>query len=163
MSLSPRLSLSVGVAACGIALLPATAHADPPTVQIVTRNVDQGAVGSCGDFDVLASFDVTRRETTFYNAAGTPIRLQVHVEAPGTVTNSVTGESLPTKGIRNITVNLITGERKSTGSNVHVVVPGEGTVQLAAGMSQIDENGELVREVGRLDPPVTPALCEALS
>ena len=62
-----------------------------------------------------------------------------------------------------IALDLITGERKSTGSNVHVVVPGEGTVQLAAGMFRIDENGDLVREVGRQDPPVTPALCEALS
>jgi hypothetical protein len=39
------------------------------------------------------------------------------------VTNAVTGKSLPTIGVRNITTDLLTGETKSTATNVHIVVP----------------------------------------
>jgi hypothetical protein len=58
---------------------------------------------------------------------------------------------------------LLTGATKSTATNVHIVVPGQGTVQLAAGLFVIDEDGHLVKEVGRQDPPVTPPLCAALA
>ena len=145
------------------ALAPAYAFAIPPTVETVTLHRDLGVVGSCPGFDVTATFDPTRRITTFYNAEGTPIREQVHAEVPGTVTNAVTGKSLPTIGVRNITTDLLTGETRSTATNVHVVVPGQGTVQLAAGLFEIDGDGNLVKEVGRQDPPVTPALCAALA
>ena len=118
---------------------------------------------TCPDFAVHLEIDVNRRITTFYDAEGTPIRQQIHAEVPGTVTNAVTGKSLPTTGVRNITVDLVTGEFKSTATNVHVVVPGQGTVQLAAGLFEIDGDGNLVKEVGRQDPPVTPALCAALA
>jgi hypothetical protein len=117
----------------------------------------------CPGFDVTATFDPTRRITTFYDAEGTRIRQQIHVVVPGTVTNAVTGKSLPTTGVRNITVDLVTGEFKSTATNTHVIVPGQGTVQLAAGLLQIVADGNLVKEVGRQDPPVTSALCAALA
>jgi hypothetical protein len=132
-------------------------------VETVTLHRDFGVVGSCPGFDVTATFDPTRRITTFYNGEGTPIRQQIHAEVPGTVTNAVTGKSLPTTGVRNITVDLVTGEFKSTATNTHVIVPGQGTVQLAAGLVEIDGDGNLVKEVGRQDPPVTSALCAALA
>jgi hypothetical protein len=146
-----------------LALSPTSAIAMAPKVQTVTLHRDFGVVGSCPGFDVTATFDPTRRITTFYNAEGIPIRQHVHVEVPGTVTNSVTGKSLATTGVRNITTNLLTGATKSTATNVHVIVPGEGTVQLAAGLAEIDVHGNLVKQVGRQDPPVTPALCDALA
>jgi hypothetical protein len=146
-----------------LVLSPAYAFAIPPTVETVTLHRDLGVVGSCPGFDVTATFDPTRRITTFYNAEGTPIREQVHAEVPGIVTNAVTGKSLPTIGVRNLTTDLLTGETRSTATNVHIVVPGQGTVQLAAGFSEIDGDDNLVKEVGRQDPPVTPALCAALA
>jgi hypothetical protein len=146
-----------------VTLSPTSAFAVPPTVETVTLHRDLGVIGSCPGFNVTATFDPMRRITTFYNAEGIPIRQQVHAEIPGTLTNSVTGKSLPTTGIRNITTDLLTGETKSTATNVHVVVPGQGTVQLAAGLFKIDADGNLVQEVGRQDPPVTPAICDALA
>jgi hypothetical protein len=146
-----------------LAFSPTCAFAIAPTVETVTLHRDFGVVGSCPGFDVTATFDPTRRITTFYDADGTPIRQQIHAVVPGTVTNAVTGKSLPTTGVRNITVDLVTGEFKSTATNTHVIVPGQGTVQLAAGLLEIDTDGNLVKEVGRQDPPVTPALCAALA
>jgi hypothetical protein len=163
MKISTSFLLVAGSSFLAIAFCPTTASAVAPKVETQTVHVDAGVVRSCPGFDVTATFEATRRITTFYDAAGTPIRQHVHGEIPGTVTNSVSGKSLPTKGIRNITRDLITGEVQSTGTNVHVVVPGRGTVMLASGLFRIDEEGNLAREVGRQDEPVTPALCEALN
>ncbi len=69
---------------------------------------------------------------------------------------------METIGVRNIFYDLTNGTVKSNATNVHVVVPGMGTVMLAAGMF-ISENGEIVKTVGRQDPPVPPELCQALS
>jgi hypothetical protein len=146
-----------------LALSPTSAFAIAPTVTTETLHLNFGVVGTCPGFNVTATFDPTRRITTFYNSGGIPIRRQIHAEVPRTVTNDVTGKSLPTTGVRNITIDLLTGERKSTATNVHVIVPGQGTVQLAAGLFELDPNGNLVKQVGRQDPPVTPALCEALA
>lgn len=143
-------------------LAPLPAIAAPPTVENVQVHVNLGDIGSCGAFSVLAQFDVTRRITTFYRDS-TPIRQVIHADIPGKVTNSVTGKSLPTKGVRNITRDLLTNAVQSTGTNVHVIVPGEGTVLLSAGMFRIDDEGNLVREVGRQDSPITPKLCAALA
>ena len=146
-----------------LGLSPTSASAIPPTVETISRHLDFGVVGSCSGFDVTATFDATRRVTTFYNSEGIPIRQQIHVEVPGTVTNLATGKMLTTTGVRNITRDLLTGEVKSTATNAHVIVPGQGTVQLGAGLFELDAAGNLVKEVGRADPPVTPALCEALA
>ena len=68
-----------------LALSPTYAFAIAPTVETVTLHRDFGVVGSCPGFDVTATFDPTRRITTFYNGEGTPIRQQIHAEVPGTV------------------------------------------------------------------------------
>ncbi len=146
-----------------LTLLPiASASAAQPTRETVQRVVDLGVVGSCQGFDVAAVFHVTRTITTFYDEDGNAIRRHVHVEIPGTYINTLTGKTLKTKGLRNIFIDLTDGSFKSNATNVHVVVPGMGTVMLGAGMFII-EDGEVVKEVGRTDPPITPELCEALS
>jgi hypothetical protein len=163
MKVCTRVSLLGTGSLLVLALSPSLALAVAPTVETVTLHRDFGVVGSCPGFDVTATFDPTRRITTFYDAEGIPIRQQIHAEVPGTVTNAVTGKTLPTTGVRNITVDLLTGEVKSTATNTHVIVPGQGTVHLASGLSELDANDNLVKQVGRQDPPVTPALCEALA
>jgi hypothetical protein len=131
-------------------------------VTTLSVHVDFGVVGSCDGFDVSAAFDPTRRITTYYDSDGMPIREQIHAEIPGIYTNLGSGATLATTGLRNITRDLVTGEFTSTGSNVHVVVPGQGSVLLASGFFSVDESGN-VREVGRQDPPLTDALCAALA
>jgi hypothetical protein len=139
----------------------AVAEAMPPTVETMTVHRHFVFVDACGTFSVISDFGAERRITTFYDQDGNPIRRVVHAEIPGTLTNSITGKSLPAFGVRVITTDLLTGAVSSTGTNVHVVVPGMGTVALSAGHTGIDDNGEPFAE-GRLDPPVTAALCEAL-
>jgi hypothetical protein len=66
-----------------LALSPISASAVPPTVETVTLHRDFGVIGSCPGFNVTATFDPTRRITTFYNSEGDPIRQQIHAEVPG--------------------------------------------------------------------------------
>jgi hypothetical protein len=147
----------------GLALaVPATASAVAPTVETMIVPRHFVFADACGGFSVIADFDAERRITTFYDQDGNPIRRVVHGQLPGTITNSVTGKSLPALGVRVITTDLLTGAVSSTGTNVHVVVPGMGTVQLGAGHFGVDDNGEPFAD-GRLDPAVTDALCEALA
>ena len=163
MTARKLISPVLGVLISAVVLTPQPAFAIPPLVQTVTVTNNFGQIGVCGEDQITATFVATRRITTFYDDDGTAIRRQVHAEVPGVITNTATGNSLVTKGVRNITVNLVTGEVKSTASNVHVVVPGQGTVVLAAGLFELDQLGNLVKEVGRQDAPVTPALCDALA
>jgi hypothetical protein len=146
----------------GALALATVASATPPTVETMTVHRHFVFSDACGTFSVIADFDAERRITTFYDQDGNPIRRVIHGETPGTITNSVTGKSLPAFGVRVITTDLLTGAVTSTGTNVHVVVPGMGTVELGAGHFGIDDNGEPFTD-GRLDPPVTEALCEALA
>ena len=60
-------------------------------------------------------------------------------------------------------LDLLTGEQRSTGSNVRIYEPNGGTIQLTAGIQEFDASGALVFSGGRLDLPPTPALCEALA
>jgi hypothetical protein len=147
----------------GLALaVPATATADAPTVETVIVPRHFVFTDACGTFGLIADFMAERRVTTFYDQDGTPITRVIHAKTPGTLTNSVTGKSLPIFGERVITTDLLTGAVRATGVNGHVVVPGMGTVQLGAGQMGIDEDGEPFAH-GRLDPAVTDALCEALA
>jgi len=138
------------------------AAAMSPTVETVTVHRHFVFAGACGTFSVIADFDAERRVTTFYDQDGNPIKLVIHAKTPGTITNSVTGKSLPAFGERVITTDLITAAVSSTGTNVHVVVPGMGTVELGAGHTGIDDNGEPFAD-GRLDPPASAELCAALA
>ena len=151
------------IAAICIALAgAAAAEAMQPTVETTTVHRHFVFPNACGSFSVIADFDAERRVTTFYDQDGTPIRRVIHAKTPGSVTNSVTGASLPAFGERIITTDLLTGAITSTGTNVHVVVPGAGTVEIGAGRSGIDDNGEPFA-TGRMDGPTPPALCDALA
>jgi hypothetical protein len=49
------------------------------------------------------------------------------------------------------------------GTNVRVTLPGQGTLELVAGMVLTDATGHLIADGGRLDVPPTPELCAALA
>lgn len=138
------------------------AAAAAPTRDVVHAN-PQFDIGECSGEMIHASFQVTRTVTTWYDDGGIPVRRLVHGDIPGTLTNLSTGTTLGTIGVRVIQIDLTTGISTSTGTNVHVVVPGDGTVQLGAGRFVIDDQGNLVTEHGRLDEDLSDDLCAALT
>ena len=138
------------------------AAAAAPTRETVHAN-PTFEIGECNGDTIQASFQATRVITTWYDDAGSPVRRLVHAEIPGTVTNLSTGTTLQTTGVRILQFDLVNGGSTSTGTNVHVVLPGEGTLQLVAGHVVVDDQGEFVAENGRLDEDLPPELCAALT
>jgi hypothetical protein len=159
--LSLHRSAVLVAVALPLALVP-VAGATAPTTETMVAHPHFVLVNACGSFSIISDFNSERRVTTFYDQDGTPIRRVVHAKIPGTITNSVTGKMLAAFGERTIITDLVTGAVSSTGTNVHVVVPGEGTVELGAGHFGIDDDGNPFAD-GRLDGPAPVALCEALS
>jgi hypothetical protein len=136
------------------------ASADAPTV-VEQHVVRQLSPGECNGHLIVADFDFVRTLTTFYSD-GVPVRQVIHAQISGTTRDTVTGVSLPTFGVR---VIFLTGTGqfiRSTGTNTHIVVPGVGTVQIAAGNDGIDDEGNFFAH-GREYGPLTEALCEALA
>ena len=158
-----RTSLIVLATAALVTLADAqAAAAAEPTREIVHAN-PQFDIGECSGDTIHASFDVTRVVTTFYDDAGNPVRRIVHGDIPGTLTNLSTGTTLQTIGVRVLRFDLVNGGSTSTGTNVHVVLPGEGTLQLVAGRFVVNDQGDVVTEHGRLDEELPPELCAALT
>src|SRR5215207_547408 len=81
-------------AAAGLAGAP-PAGATPPTTTLEQRHVKL-TQGDCGSFALIFEADVTRKVTTFYDRDGVPVRDVLVRRTDGTVSNSVTGASLPT-------------------------------------------------------------------
>jgi hypothetical protein len=71
-------------------------------------------------------FDIALETTTFYDENRPPVTRIQRNEITGTLTNTVTGGSLPTAGIRIFHYDLVTGALFTTGSNNVTKLPGDG-------------------------------------
>jgi hypothetical protein len=156
-----RLAASAVVALALVVLGVAPALAVAPTIehQQFVRQINN----SCPDFPIRSTFYVDRTVTTYYDADGTPIRQHIEGNFPGEVANLETGYTLPAENVRIIDVDLLTGESRSTGTNVRIWLPGGGTIQLTSGIQIRNGTGQIEFEAGRLDFPPTPELCAALA
>jgi hypothetical protein len=105
-------------------------------------------------------------QITFYDAQGEPARTQAHFRLRGTLTNSVSGASLPNRASFTVFTNLVTGVTTVTGAPFHLTAPGRGIVVQDAGRITFDAEGNVVFEAGRhdlIDADFEAAACEALS
>ena len=137
----------------------APAAATPPETDVFTRPPGEPEViGDCDGALVAAQFGFTIRRTLFFDAAGEPVRVRRRIELDGTLTRLDTGTTVAVRGVRVLTETA--DEFKATGSGVHVVVPGFGTVAIEAGIERETAGGHIVH--GRRDP-LTDKLCAALA
>ena len=74
------------------------------------------------------------------------MRRQIHATIDGVLSNSVTGSSLASNGVRNFSFDLVTLTSFSTGSNTVIHLPGGGgSITLGTGRLQFDDTtGQLV-------------------
>jgi len=117
----------------------------------------------CDGYAIRGDFDVVRDITTFYDAAGIPVRRIIHATIEGSVSNAITGASLPVSSVRVFQVDLLTGTMTSTGSNVLVRVPGASAVVLGAGRLVFDASGAIVDAHGPDSGREVEQLCAALA
>ncbi len=140
-----------------------SAAAVEPTRETVTLHRVVNPFVSCPGFAIIGVFDITREITTFYDQNGTPVMRIIYAEITGTVTNAVTGYSLPTSGVRIFHFDLVTGEEFTTGSNNFTKLPDGGVAIGGAGRLVFDAQGHLVEHDGPDTAAEQAQLCTALA
>jgi hypothetical protein len=155
----------LGLAVALAVLAPTAALATPPdTFRIPHADtfIDEGASAACG-FDVL--FEVSGIQTiqVLYDAAGNPIRVQVHGNIEGTV--SANGITLREIERGQTFIDLVEGTDTEVGLLFRVFLPGGGTAIADVGRLVFDAEGNVTFEAGP-HPALHgdfAALCAALS
>jgi hypothetical protein len=141
--------------------VPATAAAVEPTRQ--TLNVTTITPAPCASgVTLIGVFSVTREITTFYNNEGSAVREIWVATFEGTITNPLTGASLPNSGIRIFHRDLGTGELFTTGTNVVTRLPDGGVAIGGAGRLVFDSAGRLIGHSGPDSAEERAQLCAAL-
>jgi hypothetical protein len=119
-----------------------TPDATPPRVEKVH---DEGSfvLAECEGFILSETFTLDARVTTFFNQQGDPVRITIHADFVGVITNSASGNTFRDKSHQQVIQNLITGEQATVGLTFHIVVPGLGPVAHDTGKMVVDGNGNV--------------------
>ena len=164
--MSPLPTSRFAIAAALLATsLGSSAAGHPPRIESFESIQVPQPMASCGDFLIIVEGVASNRFTTFFDAAGSPVRATLHGLYNGTMTNSQTGKVLTDEpSVVNVTADLVAGTRTVAGAAWTVTVPGAGVVLIDAGRIVFDGNGPPVFIAGpHLPPPEQIAiLCEAL-
>ncbi|MBA2565810.1 MAG: hypothetical protein H0V09_10365 [Gemmatimonadetes bacterium] len=103
---------------------------------------------------------------TFFDKAGNPVRLQLHLRYRATITNLASGLTLPDNSSYNAKIDLLTGVAEVNG-NVYNVKNRETGIRIKdIGRIVFDAEGNIVFEAGRHDVKfgdATPQYCAALA
>src|SRR5215207_5131174 len=139
-------------AAAGLAgAPPAGATAPTTTVEQVHVKLPHG---DCGSFALIFEADVTRKSTTFYDRDGVPVRDVLVRRSEGTVSNSISGASVPSRGVWRVTRYYTDGELNGrvtqAGRTYLVTVPGLGEIFHQTGYG-IQQDGQTIFEAGPHD------------
>ena len=151
-----RAVIPAAVAALAFA---APAAATAPQTDVFTRPAGEaGVIGDCDGAPIAARFGVTIRRTLFFEAIGQVVRVRRRIALDGTLTNLDAGTTVAVRGMRVLAETG--GEFRATGSGVHFVGPGLGTVAIEAGIER--ETADHYLEHGRRNP-FTDKLCATLA
>lgn len=125
------------------------------------RYFDDFAV--CDGYNVIGDFDVTRRDVTYFDNDGNPIRVDIFVHYVGTLTNSVSGKTLADRGDVKNSIDPVNGTFTQVGGLRHTTVAGLGIVIQATGrIIQDDATGGILFVTPRMASDETLQLCAAL-
>lgn len=139
--------------------------APPQSEQFV--DVGLGAIQDidCGSFAITYELSGERaRVTTFFDNAGNATRMQIRWTIFGTLTQSVTGQTLRDQAAISLQVDLNTDRTAIAGMNFHYAIPGKGLIFLDAGRIVVSPDGSFEFLAGPKDSiPNFAALCNALA
>ena len=151
----------VGIAFAAALALALPAGATPPLSETVTESAVE-SVG-CDGFDAILERSFTGLVTVYFDNQGNPVRVQVHAAMTGTVTNTVTGRSLPLRGHILLVDNFTTGVVTFVGPVFLANDPGRGAVITDTGRISFSGD-ELVFEAGPHEANNNPEIiCAAVA
>ena len=160
-----RTLIVIGMAATLAVLAPTAALATPPDTGRIPHEdhfIDEGATAACG-FPVQVDISGIQTFQVLFDAAGNPVRIQIHGNIEGTF--SANGITLRQIERGQIFRNLIEDTDTEVGLTFRVFLPGGGTVIADVGRLVFDAEGNLTFEAGS-HPALHgdfAALCAALS
>jgi hypothetical protein len=149
----------------------APAAADPPVQQTATITVtnpikiNQSCRPYGYDFDLLATFTVTRRSTLSYDDAGALAKEIRHINFNGTLYRSTDlTRTIPYAGRWQRTLDVVAETVAITGLWLYSHPDGSGVTTLAAGRQITDaETGELLSATGRVPSAALQDVCAHLA
>jgi len=118
--------LFLGMAVAVALALALPAGATPPTSETVTESATESV--SCDGFDAVLERNFSGLVTVYFDNDGNPVRVQVHATMTGSLTNSVTGRSLPLRGHIYLVDDFTTGVVTFVGPVFLANDPGRGAV-----------------------------------
>jgi hypothetical protein len=141
------------------------AAATPPQRDSFTYE-DGFEIGDCGDGTVLwedATFNV--RIATYSDVQGNPVRMQVHQNNVGVITNSSSGNTYRDQTHITQFFDLAVGGHTTVGHIVLIVVPGAGAVVHDTGRVTFDADHNVTFESGQHQfvDGTAPDLCSVLT
>jgi len=101
------------------------------------RRYDDFAV--CDRYNVIGDFDVTRKDVTFFDNDGNPIRVDFFIHYKGMLSNSLTGKTLSDKGNFKNSLDLVNGTVTVIGGIRHTTVSGLGIIIQETGRIILDD------------------------
>lgn len=155
-----RIPFLITTAFAALALA-AHAGATPPlsehATEVALESID------CGGFDAILERHFTGLVTIFFDNAGNPTRVQIHATMTGSLTNSVTGASLPLRGEVLLVDDFTTGVVTFVGPVFFANQPGRGSVITDTGRVSFSGD-EIVFQAGPHDLIQNPELlCAAVA
>ena len=148
-----RAWIVLALAAATALVAAAQASALAPTTTVAQLHVKLPR-GDCGAFTLIFEADVSRKVTTFYDQDGVPVRDVLVRRTEGTVSNSVSGASVPSTGVWRVTRyyadGQLTGRVTQAGRTYLITAPGVGDIFHQTGFG-IQQGGQTIFEAGPHD------------
>lgn len=122
-------------------------------------------VGDCGGGVVLTdTFTEVDTVTTFFDASGNPIRIQLDAKFDGVITNSASGNTYRDPATFRIVEDVVNGTVTFHGEFGAIVAPGVGIVVQDTGTITFDADGNIIFQAGphQLLSGTPPDLCPVL-
>jgi hypothetical protein len=131
-----------------LGLVTSPASARPPQREVV-RSSGSLLLADCGD-DVLLTetFTEVHTFTTFFDASSNPIRVQIHENFDGVITNSASGNTYRDPGHWTIVMDLVNGTGTLHGEFYAIVAPGVGIIIQDTGTITYDADGNIIFQAG---------------
>lgn len=137
----------VAVAASAALAVPAASRAAGPVISSNDDTTPQTIQewGDCPTFTIDATYMAQRRNEDFYDAQGNLVFERRHIDFTGTLYNESNPlAAVPYEGHFTLTFDFTTGTVTNKGLVTHVIVPGSGVINLAAGSATFTPTDAIV-------------------
>jgi len=105
-------------------------------------------VQSCDGFQNVFSGEISLRVTTYFDAAESPSRVQIHATGEEIDVNSITGKSISIRGNWLIKIDLVSGTFTLAGQFIMSNEPGQGNAIHSTGRLVFDADDNAVFSAG---------------